>query len=230
MPPRPQQHYRQRLLAELARLRPARALEVGCGGGAFLRAAAQAGIGIEGLDPDPAAVAALGAEGLVATPGVAEFLPWPDGAFDVVVFCYTAHHLADWSRALAEALRVADRAVLVLDPWYDAGLPSQLVALDFDRWAKAIDRSAGLVHNDCMDAAALLEPLQGAPHQLSAAVEYLLHLHELGPEQLRALGEAHLRGMSAPQRWQPALDELVRRAEREGFSDDGAVLLSLARE
>ena len=42
--------------------------------------------------------------------GTAEALPFPDGAFDLVTFENSLHHVAEIGRGLAEAMRVARRA------------------------------------------------------------------------------------------------------------------------
>ena len=228
--PRPQVQYRERLLAELASIRPQRTLEVGCGGGGFLRAASRSGYCVEGIDPDPSSISGLLEEGLSVSVGHAEALPHPDGSFDAIVFSYTAHHLADWHQCLGEALRVSRHAVLVLDPWYELGIPSQAVAEEFDRWLKAIDRANGMVHNDCMNAAALLAPVASRLQSYAVHVEYMLELHELGATCLRQDAEAHLRQALQPALWQPTLELIARKAEMLGFSDDGAVLLSLRRQ
>ncbi|MDP9343261.1 MAG: class I SAM-dependent methyltransferase [Actinomycetota bacterium] len=49
-----------------------------------------------------------------AVQGVAEALPFRDGAFDAVMGILTIHHWADWRRGLAEARRVARRRVVLL--------------------------------------------------------------------------------------------------------------------
>ena len=81
-----------------------------------------------GIDADEAGPQKLRAEGLSAEAGRAEALPFGDASFDLVTFSYTTHHLADLPRALAEALRVARTAVLILEGWYDGAVPSQVIA------------------------------------------------------------------------------------------------------
>ncbi len=226
---RPHDHYRDRLLGALAALKPERVLEVGCGGGAFLRGAAGLGMTVQGIDPDEACVAKLRAEGFSAQVGQAQDLDFADGSFDAVVFSFTAHHLADWQRSLAEALRVSRRSVLILDPWYDLGIASQRVASEFDRWCKAIDRATGMVHNDCMNAKVLLAPIEPRLSDFSVAFDCMLVLHELGARHLAETAEQQLRNVADPGRWRPELDAISQRARAHGFSDDGAVLLVLSK-
>lgn len=228
-PLRPQAHYRQRLLREIASLKPERVLEVGCGGGAFLRSAAALGVAVEGIDSDEPCVARLRDEGFSVRAGQAQSLDYADASVDVVVFSYTAHHIADWQRSLLEAVRVCRRAVLILDPWYDIGIASQAVALEFDRWCKAIDRSTGMVHNDCMDAKALLSPVRERLPGFTVQVDYMLVLQELGARYLAEAAEQQLRQASDPGRWQLALDVISRQAQAHGFSDDGAILVVVSK-
>lgn len=219
----PQALYRRRLLHE-----PRRILEVGCGGGGFLRAAASLDAQLIGIDPDAGQIAALRGEGFSVESGRAEQLPYADRSFDAVVFCFSAHHVEDWDRALREALRVGD-AVLVLDPWYEVGIPSQAVAAKFDRWSKRIDRATGMVHQDCLDAEALLRPLAGRLDGLELGLEHLLVLRELGAGRMREYAEEQLRKAPQAGPWQDELKALLAEAEAQGFSGEGAILLSLSK-
>ena len=161
--------------------------------------------------------------------GVAEALPYPDAAYDLVVFSYTAHHIGNWPAALAEALRVARLGVLVLDPWFDAKIPSQSVALAFDRWCKAIDRSNGLVHTDCLDATALLGSLVHTSGTHLVRYEYLLTLYELGVPYLEQAVSEQLAGAAQPETWRTESEQILRRAHAHGVSDNGAILLVVSK-
>jgi SAM-dependent methyltransferase len=86
---------------------PSSLLDVGCGDGAFLRAAGARGCRAHGVDTDERGIAKLQGDGLLAERARAEALPFAEASFDVVTFSYTTHHLADLASALAEALRVA---------------------------------------------------------------------------------------------------------------------------
>jgi ubiquinone/menaquinone biosynthesis C-methylase UbiE len=93
-----------------------RVLEIGCGTGnlALRVKRAQPGAHVAGIDPDSRAVVI--AQGKAAragfdidwTSGVAQRLPYPDGAFDRVLSSLMLHHLDTEQRsaALAEARRV----------------------------------------------------------------------------------------------------------------------------
>lgn len=226
---RPQAQYRDRLLREVISYRPVSVLEVGCGGGAFLRSAASSGLELHGIDPDSTLVGQIQEEGFVAQVGIAEALPFQTASFDVAVFSYTAHHIANWAAALSEALRVCRLGVVVLDPWYDDRIPSQATARAFDRWCKCIDRSNGMVHNDCLDAAALLGADTLVRPDLSVKYEYMLSLSELGVSGLEAATAAKLAEAQDPARWRPALEVILHSSHASGFSDDGAILLAIAR-
>lgn len=98
----------QRELVELvARLSPARVLDVGCGRGWAVRALRARGIHAWGADPAPALA------GLILPPdhhvrAPADRLPFPDGAFDVVLCADVLAHIPEpfVARSLREMLRV----------------------------------------------------------------------------------------------------------------------------
>ncbi|MBC2666067.1 class I SAM-dependent methyltransferase [Novosphingobium flavum] len=116
-----------------AELRPARALDLGCGGGhVSYRIAPHAGEVVAcDLSADMvAAVRAAAAErGLANITGAvapAEALPFADGAFDFLACRMTAHHWRDWEAGLREARRVlrqGSRAAFV-----DVAAPEDSVA------------------------------------------------------------------------------------------------------
>ena len=92
-------------------------LEVGCGSGVFLRAAAERGAQISGLDASPELVALARARVPAADVRVGDlqFLPYPDDAFDLVAGFNSFFFAADLVAALREASRVArpDGRVLI---------------------------------------------------------------------------------------------------------------------
>lgn len=102
-------------LTRLTALLPLSGLEVadiGCGGGEMVRAMAQAGASVTGLEIDPARVAALNAEASIdgesyAT-GRGESLPFDDASLDLVCFFFSLHHVPvpQLGAAVAEARRV----------------------------------------------------------------------------------------------------------------------------
>jgi SAM-dependent methyltransferase len=89
-----------------------RVLEVGCGTGGLLVAAARAGIGIVGVDVASrwlvAARRRLADHGLSVPllAASADQLPWPDGHFDTIVADSVLEHLDDPTRAVCEWSRV----------------------------------------------------------------------------------------------------------------------------
>ena len=113
----------EQIEAELGALRPARVLDLGCGGGhVSYRAAPYAGE-VVACDVTPsmlAAVAATAAERGLANIRVehaaAESLPFPDASFDAVLSRYSAHHWQNLDAGLREARRVlkpAGRALFI---------------------------------------------------------------------------------------------------------------------
>jgi SAM-dependent methyltransferase len=95
------------------KLRPRRALALGCGGGHVAYALAPHAQEVVALDLSGAMLAAVREEaarrglGNVATvESPAETLPFADASFDLLVSRYSAHHWRDFPRALREARRV----------------------------------------------------------------------------------------------------------------------------
>ncbi|MFO1049195.1 MAG: class I SAM-dependent methyltransferase [Geminicoccaceae bacterium] len=104
--------------------RPARALDLGTGGGhvAYLLARHAAAVTAADLSPEMlAAVAATARErglvNLTTTEAAAERLPFPDGGFGFLACRYSAHHWRDFEGGLREARRVlaADAPAVFID-------------------------------------------------------------------------------------------------------------------
>jgi ubiquinone/menaquinone biosynthesis C-methylase UbiE len=73
-----------------------RVLDLGCGDGRFALAVARFASRVDGLDPDGEAIAAAkksarksGVRNVRFAVGAAQRLPYPDGAFDVVILSWT---------------------------------------------------------------------------------------------------------------------------------------------
>lgn len=221
---RPQRRYRldfrQLVLAE----RPDSVLDVGCGSGSLLRWFEKGGVAAAGVEADPELVERLQADGYAAHLARDEELPFADGAFDVVASEFCAHHFADLGRHLTEALRVARRAVWLLDPWYDGSIDSQRLTWKWDSWCKRIDRRRGQVHNEVLAAADFLAALPGvAPDRFE-----FRHWLRLVPVDLQWFDEesaGHV-AVATPDE----LEELAAiRAEgvERGMSDDGAIVVRI---
>ncbi|MBM0104964.1 class I SAM-dependent methyltransferase [Steroidobacter sp. S1-65] len=226
---RPHAIYKREFLQRVLSDVPESLLDVGCGEGALLRAAAAAGCSrCTGIEPDESMVLAGRAQGLDLRQGRAEALPFPNGSYDVVVFDYVAHHLEFLEQALYQAARVARRAVFVLDTWYDVSHPSQQVAMDFDGWLKVIDRRRGLVHNPCVQAVRLAAPFVALggfridySHRLLLQGIDISKVERVGREQLALIG-----GCAVLER---ALLTLLDRARLDRFTDDGALMFCASR-
>jgi SAM-dependent methyltransferase len=105
-------------------------LEVGCGTGHFSRHLASRSLRPVGLDRSPGMLAALqrGEPRLLGVQGDAHCLPLRDQAVDAVVFVTTLEFLEDPTSALAEAVRVARRGLilLVLNRWSLGGISRRI--------------------------------------------------------------------------------------------------------
>jgi ubiquinone/menaquinone biosynthesis C-methylase UbiE len=115
---------------------PMRVLDIGCGTGYLLRLLASrcpGAIELAGVDPAPAMIelaeAKASDERLRFSFGVAEQLPYPDGAFDLIVSTTSFDHWADQRAGLAECARVMRQgARLVLVDQFSAWLAPTLLA------------------------------------------------------------------------------------------------------
>jgi SAM-dependent methyltransferase len=104
----------ERLVSVAHKLRPARALDLGCGAGHATFALARDGeCRVTAYDPSSEMLAVVAHEAEVrghktvdTCVGAAEVLPFGDHTFDFIVTRYSAHHWADVPRALSECARV----------------------------------------------------------------------------------------------------------------------------
>jgi SAM-dependent methyltransferase len=87
-------------------------LDVGCGGGDFLRRAEEQGYSVTGCD----IMEATGQEGFAYKKCQAEKLAFPDQSFAVVTCLHTLEHVRDIQAAAAELKRVAQKLVVVVVP------------------------------------------------------------------------------------------------------------------
>ena len=83
-------------------------LEIGCGTGAMTRYIARTGLTGVGLDLSYNCVrmATEGVPGATFIVGDAEFLPFPDASFDIIMFSGILHHLPSLGACLEESFRV----------------------------------------------------------------------------------------------------------------------------
>jgi len=97
-------------------------LEIGCGTGHFTRWLTTPSLKVVGLDRSPGLLAEMRRR--TAILGDAHRLPFGDATIDLVLYVTTLEFLDDPPRALAEAVRVARRGVMlvVLNRWSLGGL------------------------------------------------------------------------------------------------------------
>jgi ubiquinone/menaquinone biosynthesis C-methylase UbiE len=221
--------YQQAFRAEIAALKPASLCDVGCGAGTLLAHAQSLGIAATGIEPDAAKVAEVSGRGLDIRAGTAETLPLPDGAFDLVTFENSLHHVTEIGRALAEAMRVARRAVVIVDPWFDLSIPSQVVGDRYERWMKALDRMTGMVHWDPIAAGEIATACNGS----SVTVRHLLQLTPMSTEAFE-----YFAGRAQPHKESPVykangMDQelaAIRAAfQSTGITEAGALLVTVLK-
>ncbi|MEZ5829599.1 MAG: class I SAM-dependent methyltransferase [Dongiaceae bacterium] len=231
-----EEFYQQAFRDEVAALQAASLCDVGCGAGALVAHAQSLGVFAAGVDPDAAKVAEGSAAGLDLREASAETLPFPDASFDLVTFEYSLHHVTDIAQALAEAARVARRAIVILDPWFDLSIPSQVLGDRFERWLKKLDRMTGMVHWDPIPAGEIMGALAGVP-MARIDVRHLLQLTPLTPERFEQLANRALPSMST-EAFSDAyvaagMDREIAaiRAEfaRIGISEAGALLMTMMK-
>ena len=221
-------HYKHRFFERVMASAPGAILEVGCGRGAFLKEATRRGCRVIGLEADNELVMELQEAGIGAQLGRAEELPFKDASFDVVVFQYVLHHCENLAQALGEAVRVARRGVFVLEAWYDQAIPSQRVALSFDRWSKTIDRRTGIVNNEFPNANDLLASIPGAkPFLIEYTYQLLLRLIQM--DTVRSIGEAQLARIGDDPILRRQLEAILDEARQFGISDDGALSMQIRK-
>jgi ubiquinone/menaquinone biosynthesis C-methylase UbiE len=152
------------LEAIVRRVRPARALDLGCGGGhvAYRLAPHAAAVVASDLAGEMLAAvretaAARGLDNITTEQAPAEQLPFADAAFDFVATRFSAHHWRDLGAGLAQARRVAQPgapaifidAVAPGKPLQDSHLqaiellrdPSHVRDYTIAEWAAAVERA-----------------------------------------------------------------------------------------
>jgi len=218
------QEFRERVLGG----RPRSILEVGSGDGSFLKSVQGEPTRLCGLDPSDDHVAALKADGFEAVKGSAQSLPFADGEFDVVVFSFTQHHIADWAAGLNEALRVARHSVEILDVWYDDTIADQRTTHALDRWLKTIDRRGGMVHNDPLSPGELLAPVM---MRREMTFDYVCRRvsSRTNIEETMTLGRDYLAKVDNDPALAKEFEQIIADARRDGMTDEGAILMTIEK-
>jgi 2-polyprenyl-6-hydroxyphenyl methylase/3-demethylubiquinone-9 3-methyltransferase len=106
-------YFRQVLSQRVALVLPGlRVLDLGCGGGLLAEEFARLGCDVSGVDPSARSVAVARRHACAQTlditylVGVGEALPFPDAAFDAVIYADVLEHVRDMPRVVRQAARV----------------------------------------------------------------------------------------------------------------------------
>jgi ubiquinone/menaquinone biosynthesis C-methylase UbiE len=180
-----------RLLIDTARIGPKdKVLDVACGPGLVACALAEVAHHVTGIDLTPAMIEqakakqrSRGRTNLTWLVGDAVPLPFPDGAFSVVVSRYAMHHFLDPKAALAEMVRVCEPAgrVAVIDVFMSS--PEQAEA--YNRVEKLRDpshvRALSLVELTSLCHDAGLRDLKTVYFKMEMELEALLAASFPGP-------------------------------------------------
>ena len=212
-------------------LAPESLLDIGCGQGDFIDQAQQRGIRVAGVDTSAERVAAARGRGFNVRLADVERLPFADGEFEWCTCMRSAHHFGNLTIALKEALRVATKGVLIYDPWYDEGIPSQGTAAKLDRWYKATDRAHGHTNNGPLSAGDFLAALPLEP-QLQVEITYRLVLRSISMTAAEADVREHLDHIDPHTDYSASATEsaaILDEARRTGLSEAGALFLTLRK-
>ncbi len=133
--------------AILAPLGGRRILDIGCGGGALLKALVARGAQATGVDPDAGALekARAAAPSAILRRATAEVLPFEAGAFDAVIFLNSLHHVPveRMGAALAEACRmVGPGPIIVVEPLAEGSFFQALVPVEDETEVRHAAQSA----------------------------------------------------------------------------------------
>ncbi|MHC4513254.1 MAG: methyltransferase domain-containing protein [Planctomycetota bacterium] len=221
-------HLLDRFFGQLRELQPGSVLDVGCGGGGLLELCLDASIAAEGVEADRHVVTAAADRGLVVHEGDAGALPTADGSCDWVTLRHVLHHLENPAAALDEACRVARTGVLVAEPWFDASIPSQALALRVDRWIKRQHQRLGRVHSDGLDANQILALLP-VDQDFEADFQYYLRLRERLLWELEEEAAPLLEDLAADAAERVKYEELHEQARQDGLTYNGTMILCLRR-
>jgi 2-polyprenyl-6-hydroxyphenyl methylase/3-demethylubiquinone-9 3-methyltransferase len=129
--------YMRRILTERLGidLHGKRVLDIGCGGGLLAEEFARAGCSVTGIDPSEPSLDTAGAhaerEGLEIeyVRGIAENLPFDEGAFEIAYCCDVLEHVENVDYAVAEAARVLRPRGIYLFDTINRTFTSKLVTI-----------------------------------------------------------------------------------------------------
>ncbi|MEM1448664.1 MAG: bifunctional class I SAM-dependent methyltransferase/GNAT family N-acetyltransferase [Planctomycetota bacterium] len=159
--------HRLRLVRALAdfvhTLGPREVLEVGCGDGALVRSLRAKGRNVRGVELDEDLARSCAEGGLDVVRGDGASLEDGDRSIDVVVLRDVLSCAEDPAAVAAEAWRVARRCVVIVEPEYAAGLPSQAMMEWLDALVDELRFSSGQPALHALTAGEILDLFPDRP-------------------------------------------------------------------
>lgn len=153
-----------RSLADLVHtLGPREVLDVGCGDGALIRALRASGRLVDGVELDADLARACTEGGLDVVAGDGAALDREDRSVDVVVLRDVLSAVEDPAALAAEAWRVARRCVVIAEPEYASGLPSQAMMEWLDALVDELRFASGQPALHPLNAGEILDLLPEKP-------------------------------------------------------------------
>jgi SAM-dependent methyltransferase len=214
----------------LASYEPKDVVDVGCGAGRLLMACRERGIDATGLDMPGPRLDAVAEAGFSVREGNAYDLGMADRSTDWLVLRHVPHHLEHPARAFGELLRVADRGVVIAEPFYDVSVPSQRGAVLLDLWEKRQHRRRGMYHEPVYDLAALQGMLPaGYEREFAVEVHMTLRLRSSNLDDVRKDADRLVDDLDASDPEHATKAQLLAELEKLGLSWNGSLLMTLTR-
>ena len=150
-----------RILRQVASIRPDRVLDVGCGCGSFTAELSPHCREIAAIDSSQALIDRCKREN--SRPSInylcmdGRKIRFPDKSFDLVLERMALHHICEWEEALGEMIRVSSKHVLVEEPIDDPRSEEKKNAARARELLLALQNEIGYSHHEYIPANILID-------------------------------------------------------------------------